>query len=472
MKGESEEKLLDILIRIGSSYTFLRKSIENIVITEYASAGFFGTDGLRFFFDPGDPPSGEDAEHMVIHCLFRHLLKPEKAVKYYWDIACDISAEYIRTEMFPSDDSRGLGMRIRDILPAGVDPCSVPDVYAAVMDLFEDELEAAASLVRRDDHRFWYEPCNGFAFGSYKNQVQNAGKQASRGEKAHPESSTLFYDREMPADNERDYEDSLSEMIKYVWPSEDELPGGKAVTGEYGLSPGCREEKMIMRAAAKYDFSRYLRRFSTTKEEMRLDLSDFDYIPYYYGMERYGNMPLIEPLEYAESHKVEDLVIAIDTSGSCSLEIVERFLAEIEHMLLTKENFFRRMNVHVIQCDARVQDHREIHSQEEWRSYAEGLYIKGRGGTDFTPVFDLVKRLLSQGRLRDLKGLLYFTDGNGVYPQEETPYETAFVFTSKAALGLNIPKWITPLCLDMDIPGAKRPAFPAGDLFKYILSEA
>ena len=208
---------------------------------------------------------------------------------------------------------------------------------------------------------------------------------------------------------------------------------------------------MILRAKARYDFSRYLKRYSSMKEEIRIDQSGFDYIPYYYGLERYGNMPLIEALEYAESYKVEDLVIAIDTSGSCSIEIVEHFLAEIEHILMDKDNFFRRMNVHIIQCDARVQSHAAIHSIDEWKEYLDGLSIKGRGGTDFNPVFDLVAKLQKEGGLKRLKGLLYFTDGKGLYPQEETAYETAFVFTSKAALGYNIPRWIVPLCLDMDI---------------------
>ena len=207
---------------------------------------------------------------------------------------------------------------------------------------------------------------------------------------------------------------------------------------------------MLLRAEAKYDFSRYLRRFSTTREEIRLDPDGFDYIPYYYGLKRYGNMPLIEPLEYTESHKVEDLVIAIDTSGSCTRSIVERFLAEIERILMRSEFFFRKMNVHIIQCDAIIQSHDAIRSLEQWKRYTKDLTIRGRGGTNFTPVFELVGRLIEKGDLRHLKGLLYFTDGDGVYPKQEPPYETAFVFTTREALGrAGVPDWIIPLCLDM-----------------------
>ena len=39
----------------------------------------------------------------------------------------------------------------------------------------------------------------------------------------------------------------------------------------------------------------------------------------------YGNMPLIEPQESREVKKVEEFVIAIDTSMSCSGELVKHF---------------------------------------------------------------------------------------------------------------------------------------------------
>ena len=142
-------------------------------------------------------------------------------------------------------------------------------------------------------------------------------------------------------------------------------------------------------------------------------------------------------------------MIAIDTSGSCSRPVVERFLAEIERILMQRDFFFRKMNVHIIQCDAIIQSHTAIRSFDEWKQYLKDLTIKGRGGTDFTPVFALTEKLIAKGELKHLKGLLYFTDGDGVYPTKETPYETAFVFTTRSALNFKIPEWIIPLCLDM-----------------------
>ncbi len=46
----------------------------------------------------------------------------------------------------------------------------------------------------------------------------------------------------------------------------------------------------------RYDYKEFLRKFSVLKEEMKVDMDTFDYIFYNYGMNLYGNMPLIEPL--------------------------------------------------------------------------------------------------------------------------------------------------------------------------------
>ena len=74
------------------------------------------------------------------------------------------------------------------------------------------------------------------------------------------------------------------------------------------------------------DYRKLLKQFSRPREEVELDTESFDYIFYHYGMEHYKNLPLIEPLEYKEVNRLEELVIAIDTSASCSRETVQHFL--------------------------------------------------------------------------------------------------------------------------------------------------
>ena len=142
-------------------------------------------------------------------------------------------------------------------------------------------------------------------------------------------------------------------------------------------------------------------------------------------------MPLIEHLEYQEVNRMEELVIAIDTSGSCSAATVRRFMEETYGILSDHENFFRKMNLYIIQCDSFIQDVIHVTCEDDWKNYLTHITIHGRGGTDFRPVFAYVQDLRNTGALRNLKGLLYFTDGDGIYPERPTDYQTAFIFTVK-----------------------------------------
>ena len=442
---ESIEKALH---KAGAAYPFLRAPIEAINFIKDQGIQGFGTDGLDIYIKD-KVPSEEDCFHMLIHCIFRHMIYPEHAVKKLWDLACDISAEYLRKELFPgsddvSENSAGISW-LPDALPEDIDPLSAKSIYRGLMDLFEDDIEPLFGAFERDDHRYWYEPSK--ARSKEDSSFEKSDEKASDAvKKADPFSHVYKLSDDLP------YSMWLDEILTERWYAGDDIAVSISKTNRFGLAPGSREERAVLRKEAKYDFSKYLRRFSSTWEEMRADLDSYDYIPYYYGLKRYGNMPLIEPLEYSESTKIEDLVIAIDTSGSCSKAVVERFLSEIESILMQSEFFFKKMNVHIMQCDSIVQSHAAIHSYEEWKDYCQGLTIKGRGGTDFTPVFELTERLIRKGELKKLKGLLYFTDGDGIYPEKPTPYETAFVFTSKSALAYPYPDWITPLCLDMEGP--------------------
>lgn len=71
-----------------------------------------------------------------------------------------------------------------------------------------------------------------------------------------------------------------------------------------------------------------------------MDDDSFDYSFYSYGLRLYGNMPLIEPQEWKETKKIEDFVIVIDTSMSCSGELVQKFLEETYTVLSEQNSFF------------------------------------------------------------------------------------------------------------------------------------
>ena len=175
-------------------------------------------------------------------------------------------------------------------------------------------------------------------------------------------------------------------------------------------------EQIQIENREKYDYRKFLRKFSVLKEETQVDMDSFDYVFYNYGMELYGNMPLIEPQETKEVYKVEDFVIAIDTSMSCKGELVKQFLRETYSVLSESESFFRKVRIHIVQCDDKIQSDAVITNEEELRSYMENFEVKGQGGTDFRPVFSYVNELIKQKAFRHLRGLIYFTDGYGTFP--------------------------------------------------------
>ena len=76
-------------------------------------------------------------------------------------------------------------------------------------------------------------------------------------------------------------------------------------------------------------------------------------------------MPLIEPLEYREQRLVRDFVIVIDTSGSVDGAAVQKFVDTTLDVLTSEGAFCDRVNVHVIQADAAVQQDTVIRSMDD-----------------------------------------------------------------------------------------------------------
>lgn len=103
------------------------------------------------------------------------------------------------------------------------------------------------------------------------------------------------------------------------------------------------------------------------------------------------------------------------------------------------------MNVYVIQCDCYVQQVVRIQSEEEWMRYIENLVIEGRSGPISDRSFSTVEKLRREKKLRRLRALFYFTDGDGIYPEEKPPYETAFFIRQEKNPGIAKqapPEWI------------------------------
>lgn len=215
-----------------------------------------------------------------------------------------------------------------------------------------------------------------------------------------------------------------------------------------GAARRSRERCLVPAAGERGDYRDILRSLSSWREDARINQDEFQYSWYAYGLQLYGNLPLIEPLEYSEERRISALVIVLDTSGSCEKELVQVFLEETRGILEQERLFFRRFCLHIIQCDNQIQKDDCIRSREEFENYLENLTIRGGGGTDFRPAFERIAELKRTGELSALRGILYFTDGCGRYPEQEPDYQVWFVMLKGHYDAIDMPGWIHRLVLE------------------------
>lgn len=348
--------------------------------------------------------------HMVLHCLFCHMDTMGRRDGRMWNLACDIAAEsvidglylkcvHIQTPPFRMDWYGRLRQRLQVLNAEGV--------YKALeeMKLTERQLERLEAEFLVDDHQYWQLPPDAPKTGAVRqNQWSN------NREKLQTEMETM---------GNRQDEDTKSLL-----------------------------EQVQVENRSRYDYRRFLQKFSVLREEMLVDEDSFDYVFYTYGLSLYGNMPLVEPLESKEVSRIEDFVLVIDTSMSCSGDLVRRFLEETYSVLCQSDSYFKKTNIHIIQCDDQVQQDRRITCRQEMEAYMQEFSIIGQGGTDFRPAFEYVNQMLGRGEFHRLKGLLYFTDGEGIYPVKRPVYDTAFVFVKEQYTDISVPAWAMKVILE------------------------
>lgn len=218
---------------------------------------------------------------------------------------------------------------------------------------------------------------------------------------------------------------------------------------EWGDAAGSLMANLQMSNRRTYDYTDFLRRFMTVTEQIKLNPDEFDYTYYTFGMSLYGNIPFIEPLEYKESESIRDFVIAVDTSESVKGSLVKRFVEHTVSMLAESRDASTKVNIHVVQADSKVQSDLKIGDLRDVDRLMEGFVVRGFGGTDYRPTFDYVQMLRKSGELTDLKGMIYFTDGFGSFPEKPPDYDAAFVFLDDGSREIPpVPPWAMKVVLD------------------------
>ena len=456
-------------------------------------------------FEEGFDELIRDYLHMVMHCVFRHPFDKDHRNRQAWNLTCDIIAESVALDMCagrfasPDDAARIEALDKIKMLTGSLLPNKVYALVKAMvqtpsgqqyMGMGRSVLNDWFALFERDDHSAW--PANVDENApAERNKKLEPEEMSERdpGEAPEPDDAELESagGADEPTDAEDDKKSSQVEQTEDdAEDAEDEGDGENAdpapvteqdserehseddkaereweeiskeiemnletFSKEWGRESDSLMQHLAVANRKVYDYTEFLRQFMMINEEMLLNQDEFDYIYYTYGMELYGNMPLVEPLEYKETDRVREFVIAIDTSGSVRGDLVRRFIEHTFDILKESETYTTDVNVHIVQCDARVQSDTRIADIAEVDKLMENFVIRGFGGTDFRPVFDYVETLRERGELTEMKGLIYFTDGLGSFPEKPPNYDTAFVFMEEEGRDLPpVPPWAMKVVID------------------------
>ena len=395
--------------------------------------GTFASDGRNLLFDPvfvlrtynrSKEKITRVYLHTVLHCVFHHQMAGKEVNRQRWDLACDIAAESVINELgliCTNTDQKVRQEYVTRQIKRRTGFLTAEKIYAFLRAADQDDLLKWQELFIADEHSPWYK--NDTAADPYISGTDSTAVMRT------------------PDD------DIISEWKEIAEHVQMEIE-------MYAKVRGSESSSMIQNLRAvnreKYDYTAFLRQFAVYHEDLKVSEDEFDYIYYTYGLNKYGRMPLIEPLEYRYSSKIHDFVIAIDTSGSVAGEQVRLFLQKTYNILREQNAFAGVLNVHIIQCDAEIQSDTVITCTEDLERYAAHPEIRGLGGTDFRPVFRYVDELIKSGELSDLKGLLYFTDGLGTFPETMPDYKTAFIFVDEGYSTPDVPVWAMKVVLQAE----------------------
>ncbi len=388
-------------------YRFFDKSLAAITLIEDESARSYISGVGTLTYDPArlvrDYRDDENFAirlllHVIFHSIFMHHNREDIANREYWDIACDIATE-------------------NAVLALGDDYQRLSDTEVQIV------LSKLNKWVPRLTAEYLYREfmVGGISSDSAKDYARLFSMDVHyRKDGAKDEQITIS-----SADWEKISRRVAAELKSF----------SKDVKGKDTILMNIKEGNR-----KKYDYDDIVKRFAVMSEQIKVSPDEFDYIYYTYGLSQYKNMPLIEPLEYTDEKKIREFVIAVDTSASVRGKVVEGFLTRT-YDLLTSSSFAESMNIHIIQCDSDIASDVIIKDRANLANIAENLKVKGFGATDFRPVFNYVDDLIAKREFTNLKGLIYFTDGYGIYPQSPPGYDVMFVFDGQDEYRPPVPSW-------------------------------
>ena len=453
----AEEILLKAKTELTGNIHSLIRAINALEFTPTNEEDIF-TDAKSFYYNPNyillrfkenTNSVNRVLLHSILHCMLLHPFNIDFKDSSLWNLSCDICVENIinnwNINSTKSQKQVAQSSIISDISKS-VKNLSAENIYYYLKgaEFSQEILKYYSELFFDDTHKIWYKNKN-FAFFEFDDDEETVEarsiykKADSRTGLSNKSNDKIMHD----AINGRAEEEK--ETWRKITPTvESDIEALK----KQGIMTGVETAVLKGVSRDKYDYSKFLKKLISIDETIEINDDEFDYIFYTYGLKNYKNMPIIEPLEYAENAKVKKLFIAIDTSGSVKGDVVESFIEKTYNILKSTDFFTSETEVHIIQCDSEIKEVKILKTAREIEEYIKNISLKGFGGTDFRPVFQYVDEIFTSSQKNEVNGLIYFTDGDGVYPKQMPKFKSVFIINDSCFDKAKMPLWATPLFLD------------------------
>lgn len=417
---EVEKKIVQTRVALINGHPFFGMLSLRLQIIPDASLPTMAVDGVRLWYNPAwadalpfDELKGVLA-HEVLHCGLGHPFRFNGRDHKTWNLSCDHVVNRILLEAGFALPAGGVGL---DRNPE-FDGKSAEEVYAVLWGRQkrrrqgqeqgqkpgQEQGQGQGQGEGESESEQGSEPKDGKGKGKSKGkseQPQSKGEgQGSEGEadEAAPEDAADYGGTgsfsEPKGENGQSSKAACEEQAR-EW----QVATSQAISvaKKAGDLPGSLVEILDGARKPEVDWRAQLRRFIDSASRQ-----DYSWLP---PNKRHIGSGLYLPS--IKNDGLGEIVFAIDTSASMDSEALKLAVAELNSIL----SDLNPERVHVIQCDTRVNEHREI----EAGNYPIKVDAKGRGGTEFKPVFDKVEAL----------GVtpvccIYFTD---LYPNSGFPVE-------------------------------------------------
>lgn len=346
--------------------------------------------------------------HILLHVLFLHPFRIKRPSKLY-DTACDIAVAYVLDGI--NDVAVQSGIQARKAVYKAIKDkygtVNETHAFAYLISVTDSDRKKTEINFKTCDHSAWY------------------GRERDDGE----ESPSADVNGEPNSDYDGEDEKSETAWIEIL-------------RGALSDAGGCDDElkrTLVNVVSGKRNYRRFFEKFLSLAERIKPSEDEFDYIYYCYGLTLYKNVPLIESLEYSDVRSAEEVVFAIDTSASTEGEPVKKLLTELASVIAAATAHGGKINTRIIQCDMAIREDVTFHDKDELDAYLKEFNVRGGSGTDFAPVFEKLTDEKNKGA--KIRGLIYFTDGLGVFPSAAAPFKTCFAVYGDADRKINVPPY-------------------------------